>query len=48
MFSGSFQYNFLPLSIGTKPVKGQNEAWSLAEEGQAVWIGRQREDVKGV
>lgn len=48
MFSGSFQNNFLPSSIDTKPVKGQNEAWSLAEEGQAVWTRRQREDVKGV
>lgn len=26
MFSGSFQCNFLPLSMGTQPVRGQNEA----------------------
>lgn len=36
MFSGSFQCNFLPLSTGTQPVKGHNEAWSpvLDEERQ--------------
>ncbi len=34
MFSGSFQCNFLPLSMGTQPVKGQNEAWSLVVDGE--------------
>ena len=45
MFSGSFQCNFLPLSTGTQPAKGQNEAWShvVDEEGkaEALWTCRQ-------
>lgn len=32
-FSGSFQSNFLHLSTGTRPVRGQNEAWSLVVDG---------------
>lgn len=45
MFSGSFQCNFLPLSTGTQPAMGQNEAWShvVDEEGkaEALWTCRQ-------
>lgn len=58
MFSGSFQYNFLPLSIGMKPVNGQNEARTLiaadgerrAKPGRHAGrekVGRRSESTKG-
>lgn len=39
MFSGSFQYHFLHLSIGTKPEKGQNEARSLVLDRERRYEG---------
>lgn len=58
MFSGSFQYNFLPLSIGMKPVNGQNEACTLTAvdgerrakpggHGGREKVGRGSESIKG-